>query len=219
MDEVALWEHIVQSSGVVGIPKFFAFLGTEDRNNMVAMVYRPTLYRSHPVTPTQFNGQAYGFWGNKDPDSMHADLVAFPGNAFTIYTNIRVDQDHEILTGATAAMANTKVVRVRQAVPLPFALVATLLENENMSPMQFWIQVIRPLIADPAVAANFAPVITWAQVAIMGTHAAPGGTVAVPVPNPDDPLPILTEFRQPLQVQSHLEMPGILVQLGDIQRT
>ena len=31
--------------------------------------------------------------------------------------------------------------------------------------------------------------------------------------------PVLTEFRQPLQVQSHLEMPGILVQLGHIQRT
>ena len=30
---------------------------------------------------------------------------------------------------------------------------------------------------------------------------------------------ILTEFRQPLQVQSHLEMPGILVQLGHTQRT
>ena len=30
---------------------------------------------------------------------------------------------------------------------------------------------------------------------------------------------IMTEFRQPLQVQSHLEMPGILVQLGHIQRT
>ena len=29
----------------------------------------------------------------------------------------------------------------------------------------------------------------------------------------------LTEFRQPLQVQSHLEMPRILVQLGPIQRT
>ena len=30
---------------------------------------------------------------------------------------------------------------------------------------------------------------------------------------------IVTEFRQPLQVQSHLEMPGILVQLGHTQRT
>ena len=29
----------------------------------------------------------------------------------------------------------------------------------------------------------------------------------------------LTEFRQPLQVQSHLEMPRILVQLGHIQCT
>ena len=29
----------------------------------------------------------------------------------------------------------------------------------------------------------------------------------------------LTEFRQPLQVQSHLELPRILVQLGHIQRT
>ena len=31
--------------------------------------------------------------------------------------------------------------------------------------------------------------------------------------------PYLTEFRQPLQGQSHLEMPGILVQLGHIQCT
>ena len=30
---------------------------------------------------------------------------------------------------------------------------------------------------------------------------------------------LMTEFRQTLQVQSHLEMPGILVQLGHIQRT
>ena len=30
---------------------------------------------------------------------------------------------------------------------------------------------------------------------------------------------IVTEFRQPLQVQSHLEMPRILVQLGHTQRT
>ena len=29
----------------------------------------------------------------------------------------------------------------------------------------------------------------------------------------------LTEFRQPPQVQSHLEMPRILVQLGHIQST
>ena len=29
----------------------------------------------------------------------------------------------------------------------------------------------------------------------------------------------MAEFRQPLQVQSHLEMPGILVQLGHIQHT
>ena len=29
----------------------------------------------------------------------------------------------------------------------------------------------------------------------------------------------MTEFRQPLQVQSHLEMPRILVQLGHTQRT
>ena len=31
--------------------------------------------------------------------------------------------------------------------------------------------------------------------------------------------PEVTEFRQPLQVQSHLEVPRILVQLGHIQRT
>ena len=35
----------------------------------------------------------------------------------------------------------------------------------------------------------------------------------------DDDDTSLTEFRQPIQVQSHLEMPGILVQLGHIQHT
>ena len=30
--------------------------------------------------------------------------------------------------------------------------------------------------------------------------------------------PPMTEFRQPIQVQSSLETPGILVQLGHIQR-
>ena len=33
------------------------------------------------------------------------------------------------------------------------------------------------------------------------------------------PQAIVTEFRQPLQVQSHREMPRILVQLGHTQRT
>ena len=36
---------------------------------------------------------------------------------------------------------------------------------------------------------------------------------------PEWVLKFMTEFRQPLQVQSHLEMPGILVQLGHTQRT
>ena len=35
-------------------------------------------------------------------------------------------------------------------------------------------------------------------------------------PNPHVPM---TEFRQQLQVQSHLEMPRIVVQLGHTQRT
>ena len=36
---------------------------------------------------------------------------------------------------------------------------------------------------------------------------------------PEDFNAYMTEFRQPLQVQSHLEVPRILVQLGHIQRT
>ena len=54
--------------------------------------------------------------------------------------------------------------------------------------------------------------------------AAPGGPAGVNNPNPADDETVstddeMTEFRQPLQVQSHLEMPGIRVQLGHIQRT
>ena len=43
----------------------------------------------------------------------------------------------------------------------------------------------------------------------------------MPTFDPSDQIgrTFLTEFRQPLQEQSHLEMPGILVQLGHIQHT
>ena len=44
-------------------------------------------------------------------------------------------------------------------------------------------------------------------------------TVCFPSSDTNQPNSLMTEFRQPLQVQSHLEMPGILVQLGHIQRT
>ena len=40
-----------------------------------------------------------------------------------------------------------------------------------------------------------------------------------PITCPVDHETFLTEFLQPLQVQSHLEMPGILVQLGHTQHT
>ena len=44
-------------------------------------------------------------------------------------------------------------------------------------------------------------------------------TVADEHPVASEKPPELKEFRQPLQVQSHLEMLRILVQLGHIQRT
>ena len=51
----------------------------------------------------------------------------------------------------------------------------------------------------------------------------PSGMTTFPLWNCALPVSLktlyLTEFRQPLQVQIHLEMPGILVQLGHIQRT
>ena len=47
---------------------------------------------------------------------------------------------------------------------------------------------------------------------LVGRKMGPGDLLGVGLPG-------VTEFRQPLQVQSHLEMPRILVQLGHIQRT
>ena len=48
------------------------------------------------------------------------------------------------------------------------------------------------------------------------TTFAPDGT---DTPSDDIYNIHMTEFRQPLQAQSHLEVPRILVQLGHIQRT
>ena len=68
-----------------------------------------------------------------------------------------------------------------------------------------------------------------------GSKTKPNPTLGKPTPAPqqvhqqsqdgptEEPPPgtstQMTEFRQPLQVQSHLEVPRILVQLGHIQRT
>ena len=66
-----------------------------------------------------------------------------------------------------------------------------------------------------------------------GSKTKPNPTFGKPTPAPkqvhqhsqdeptEEPPPdtSMTEFRQPLQVQSHLEMPRILVQLGHTQRT
>ena len=50
-------------------------------------------------------------------------------------------------------------------------------------------------------------------------HLGERESPSVGEPRPGEVGPILKEFRQPLQVQSHLGMPGILVQLGHTQRT
>ena len=59
--------------------------------------------------------------------------------------------------------------------------------------------------------------LNWCEVGIHKTVQALCFGSCLEVAN--EGVVILTEFRQPLQVQSHLEMPGILVQLGHTQRT
>ena len=54
----------------------------------------------------------------------------------------------------------------------------------------------------------------WACTLCVHMH----GTCAT-IRNSVSKYPSVTEFRQPLQVQSHLEMPRILVQLGHTQCT
>ena len=53
---------------------------------------------------------------------------------------------------------------------------------------------------------------------LSGTVPLTAASTTVSSSSPARPT-ILIEFRQPLQVQSHLEMPRILVQLGHTQRT
>ena len=59
------------------------------------------------------------------------------------------------------------------------------------------------------IGASFADTTHIGEIALKNGH-----TTA----NSND-VDVVTEFRQPLQVQSHLEVPRILVQLGHIQRT
>ena len=66
--------------------------------------------------------------------------------------------------------------------------------------------------------------VTVESTGVEGDQDMTSDTNAVETPgvgnDPTEPdVGTVTEFRQPLQVQSHLEMPGILVQLGHTQRT
>ena len=62
----------------------------------------------------------------------------------------------------------------------------------------------------------------WSVAILAATNSDPNvavSTVACLLVCQWDGVAFMTEFRQPLQVQRHLEMPRILVQLGHTQRT
>ena len=151
------------------------------------------------MTPTPYDGNAYCFLGDKEPDGFHVDMVQFPQGSFTIHNNVRVytiaqtdvlvnahtDQAHGMLDGPLTTTPDTETILVRNAVPIPFSLVATLLEA-RLSPILFWMVVIQPLLEDAGDMANYLPLINWAWAAITMT-AQPAGAGGAAAPD-DDPV-------------------------------
>ena len=78
-----------------------------------------------------------------------------------------------------------------------------------------WNRVVHTRVHGHIISPEFQSHKKLQETSYLSVGVRPRGNEEHPITQATD----LTEFRQPLQVQSHLEMPGILVQLGHIQCT
>jgi hypothetical protein len=145
-------------------------------NGRICLFHRLQRYAPQPGAPTDFDNVGYAFFGdltnNQAPPS-----IEWPANAFhQVGVSIRVPQrevldqlpvaepESELLGPFGNEDAGTDVIRVRQAILVPFRYVRILLQRP-LTPQEAWVQVAGAIYND-GLHEECSPLIDWLQVAM-----------------------------------------------------
>ena len=132
-------------------PKAFVGLVEHSGSYCTVLVHRITLFKSHPVDVSDWDGKALGFGGDVMPGN-HIELMEVPEDAFAVAPEhvvpTRENVKHllsgnpavEVLGPFTAGDPDTEPLKCRKMVPVPAAYLHLLLDR-TLTPRQLWEQV------------------------------------------------------------------------------
>ena len=132
-------------------PKAFVGLVEHSGSYCTVLVHRITLFKSHPVDVSDWDGKALGFGGDVMPGN-HIELMEVPEDAFAVAPEhvvpTRENVDHllsgnpavEVLGPFTVGDPDTEPLKCRKMVPVPAAYLHLLLDR-TLTPRQLWEQV------------------------------------------------------------------------------
>ena len=132
-------------------PKAFVGLVEHSASYCTVLVHRITLFKSHPVDVSDWDGKVLGFGGDVMPGN-HIELMEVPEDAFAVAPEhvvpTRENMNHllsgnpavEVLGPFTAGDPDTEPLKCRKMVPVPAAYLHLLLDR-TLTPRQLWEQV------------------------------------------------------------------------------
>ena len=197
-------------------PKAFVGLVEHSGSYCTVLVHRITLFKSHPVDVSDWDGKALGFGGDVMPGN-HIELMEVPEDAFAVVPEhvvpTRENVTHllsgnptvEVLGPFTAGDPDTEPLKCRKMVPVPAAYLHLLLDR-TLTPRQLWEQVGGAIIAD-AKEVECGVLLKWIRAAL----TARSSTATPPPPPPPATLasPILlgrlSEVFPPIRVEPVLQ--------------
>ena len=121
-------------------PKAFVGLVEHSGSYCTVLVHRITLFKSHPVDVSDWDGKALGFGGDVMPGN-HIELMEVPEDAFAVAPEhvvpTRENVNHllsgnpavEVLGPFTAGDPDTEPLKCRKMVPVPAAYLHLLLDR------------------------------------------------------------------------------------------
>ena len=192
-------------------PKAFVGLVEHSGSYCTVLVHRITLFKSHPVDVSDWDGKALGFGGDVMPGN-HIELMEVPEDAFAVAPEhvvpTRENVTHllsgnppvEVLGPFTAGDPDTEPLKCRKMVPVPAAYLHLLLDR-TLTPRQLWEQVGGAIIAD-AKEVECGVLLNWIRAALTArsSTATPPATLASPIL-----LGRLSEVFPPIRVEPVLQ--------------
>ena len=164
----------IKSSAV--IPKVYLYLSKVNGKPVIAAFHRPSVYEAHPITITEWDGEAFCFRGDVMPGN-HIPMFKFPDQAFE-RTELQRVPTMAATDGLVGAMprnvhyipapadgaADTELIRTRMVIQVPHAYIHIVLKLQA-SPRQYW-QELAGAIRNDGREASLAPLLNWLRMAL-----------------------------------------------------